>query len=174
MQLLKQKYDIVSWKISDGVFITLTKTETDCRAKIRLEPKNKNMIDNEKEFIDLKNKNKLIIKIKSKKGYSDIINKGISTKWKTFNMRWHKLEYYDIPESIRFVIDNDDVKLELIVHKSKFVPKEWYGSYKNFINRKKSELTGPKRTGYINNANKADYKINNIRTPFSGGRFSPK
>ena len=171
---MKENIENLRYAIN-GVQVQLTKASTRCRATVNLtsELYSEDHIGSSKEFKD--RYNSLIINVKSLDSYSCAIKKGLKTKWRSFNIKWHKLEYQRIPDTISLELINEDIELVLVVHKNKFIPSDWESSYDSHIRRLKSELYGPTRLGYVNNRHtETEYKINNARNPFSGGRFSPK
>ena len=172
--MLKEDYEYVNYSFG-GVKVELTKASTSCRAKVCIDSRlyRKSDIRHTKEFRDYNNT--LHLTIKSVKAYDSIIKTGyIVTKWFGFNIKWHKLEYKAIPQNICLKLKNDDVELSLTVPKNKFIPKDWVGSYANYMERIKYESDPRKRTGYVNNRTRADYTSNNIHNPFLGGKVSPK
>ena len=171
--MLKENYETVTYHF-DGIRVELTKASTSCRAKIFINPRiyHRNDVGNTKEFRDYNNTLHLTISLKA---YDDIIKTGyVITNWHSFNIKWHKLQYKDIRQNICLKLNSNDVQLSLTVPKNKFIPKDWVGSYDNYVKRKIEESDSRKRTGYVNNRAKADYVHNNMHNPFLGGKVSPK
>ena len=160
------QYNIQNFKIK------LKKDTVVCKATIFVDM---NTIELNKQYCFADKNGTLEICIKSLEGLAIKNNILKLSKNKTFNVKWRKKDYKELPNYYVFTILNDNMDIVLSVPKPKYSPDNWYASYTSYKKRMKEELsTYSKRVGKVKSNYNIDYSNTNIHKPFRGGGCSGK